>query len=439
MTKKYDPPGNIVLLRGACLWLLMGLVLAWCMVGLFVDFPYMKDIFPGKFKRLLQAHIDFLLMTALILGIYASKTLLPWHVRWAMVIGAFTNSSLFMMQAMFPVLDSQTPANTFFTQAFQVYLYASIITTSYGFGRAAVLILKSTFAETDSEDNPQGAGAGLTKRRLAMFGASQNAARRWITPAKLFALRRRFSKLFALSSGHDPLLTWMIFTGLTVLGFILLWFYGLAQGIFDVDRTYISLIIVLLYIATSLHCLWRAVIVSREAAKAKHVANVIKCDHSKSLADGAVATHIRDLKTKAEILDGGRLDQSLLLRVLAERLRGSNNFGNFASDTLMKLGLFGTIVGFIMMLAPISGLDTENASALKSSMSAMSDGMAVAMYTTLTGLVGSMLVKAQYSIVEAATKKIFASAVELTEVHVVPALDRDVRVPALDHNVRVSS
>ena len=52
-----------------------------------------------------------------------------------------------------------------------------------------------------------------------------------------------------------------------------------------------------------------------------------------------------------------RLDQTLLLRGLADRLRGSNGFGAFASDTLMKLGLLGTIIGFIIMLAPIAGLD----------------------------------------------------------------------------------
>ncbi len=78
-------------------------------------------------------------------------------------------------------------------------------------------------------------------------------------------------------------------------------------------------------------------------------------------AAGLVAAHIRDLMVKAGLQGGRRLDQTLLLRVLADALRGSNAFGAFASDTLMKLGLLGTIIGFIMMLAPIAGLDPENA------------------------------------------------------------------------------
>lgn len=133
---------NIILLRGACLWLLMALLLAWCMIGLGFNIPPFKLIFAGEFKRLLQAHIDFLLMTALILGIYAAKVQLPWHVSWAMVIGAFTNSSLFLLMAIFPALDTPDLAPPL---AFQVYLYASLLTTSYGFGKASVLVLRSTF------------------------------------------------------------------------------------------------------------------------------------------------------------------------------------------------------------------------------------------------------------------------------------------------------
>lgn len=133
---------NIVLLRGACLWLLMALLLAWCMVALGFNVPPFKLIFAGKFTRLLQAHIDFLLMTALILGFYAARVPLPWHVRWAMVVGAFTNSSLFLLMAIFPALDNPELSPPLL---FQLYMFASLITTSYGFGKASVIVLMSTF------------------------------------------------------------------------------------------------------------------------------------------------------------------------------------------------------------------------------------------------------------------------------------------------------
>jgi hypothetical protein len=133
---------NLILIRGACLWLLMALLLAWCMVALNFNVLPFKLIFAGKFTRLLQAHIDFLLMAALILGFYAAKVPLPWHVRWSMVIGAFTNSSLFLLMSIFPILDDHKVPPPFI---FQLYLFASLLTTSYGFGKASVIVFKSTF------------------------------------------------------------------------------------------------------------------------------------------------------------------------------------------------------------------------------------------------------------------------------------------------------
>jgi MotA/TolQ/ExbB proton channel family len=261
--------------------------------------------------------------------------------------------------------------------------------------------------------------------------ALETALRACVTTANRMgvAIANRVAMAKQLNA-HDPLLSWMIFTGLTVFAFLLLCFFGLVQKMLLSDPTHISAIILVAYIAASLHCLWRIVALSREGDAAATAQRMVIAGDTTELPDGLIASHIRELKTKAALQGGGRIDQTLLLRVLAERLRGSNEFGTFASDTLMKLGLLGTIVGFIMMLAPMSLLDTGNSAAVKSSMSLMSEGMAVAMYTTLTGLIGSLLIKVQYYFVDAETERIFASAVALTEVHVVPAIERKLEAAA---------
>jgi hypothetical protein len=146
MNSNIEHSGSALLIRGAALWLLAALVLAWCLVGLNFDVSFVKALFPGKFTRLLQAHIDFLLMSALIIGFYSTRIALPQSVRWAMVIGAFTNSSLFLLLAMFPVLDSPSAPDSTLASVFRVYLFASLLTTSYGFGRGAMTVLKSTLA-----------------------------------------------------------------------------------------------------------------------------------------------------------------------------------------------------------------------------------------------------------------------------------------------------
>jgi hypothetical protein len=145
MKQSFPDRLNIELIRGAALWLLVALALAWCLVGLNFGVPFLKAIFAGKQVRLVQAHIDFLLMTALILGIYATKTPLHWTLRWSMVLGAFTNSSLFLLMAIFPALDAPTPLEGLFGNAFRAYLLASVTMTSYGFAGAAIAILRRTF------------------------------------------------------------------------------------------------------------------------------------------------------------------------------------------------------------------------------------------------------------------------------------------------------
>jgi len=225
-----------------------------------------------------------------------------------------------------------------------------------------------------------------------------------------------------------PLLRWLVFTGLTVFAGFLLWRYGLIVLMVRADRTYISSIICVLYVGGSLHCLARTLAISREGERERRAAAVLDNPEEIFVGDGLpqglTGDHIRDLAEKARTQGARRLDQTLLLRGLAERMRGSNGFGNFAADSLMKLGLLGTIIGFIIMLAPIAGLDVSDKSVLKSSMGVMSDGMAVAMYTTLSGLVGSILLKLQYYMLESATSNLFARVVRLTETRVVPALER---------------
>jgi len=229
--------------------------------------------------------------------------------------------------------------------------------------------------------------------------------------------------------GADPsersaLLFWMIFTGLSIFAVVLLWRFGLIRQMVVADRTHISSLIVLLYGGTTLHCLRRAIVLSREGEAAQRTAQRLVDGGTRLVAaegagEGLIAAHVNDVLAKAARHGGGRPDQTLALRRLAVGLRGSNQLGAFAGDMLMKLGLVGTIIGFIIMLAPIAGLDAADKVAMKSSMGLMSDGMAVAMYTTLAGLVGSILVSLQYYLLEDATAKLFAFAVNLVEVHVV--------------------
>jgi MotA/TolQ/ExbB proton channel family len=238
---------------------------------------------------------------------------------------------------------------------------------------------------------------------------------------------------------HLPLLRWLMFTGVSAFGFVVAWYYGLFHLMLASDKTYISAIICVLYIAATTHCFMRTAVISREMDSAQRVSSIVSrgaqtlkvVGDEVTTADGTllppgqVTGHIRNLILKARLQGHQPLDQTLLLRGLADALRGPNQLGSFASDALMKLGLLGTIVGFILMLAPIAGLDAADRASVRSSMGLMSDGMAVAMYTTLSGLIGSVLLQTQYYLLDEATAKLFGLATDLTEVFVVSVLERE--------------
>ena len=65
--------------------------------------------------------------------------------------------------------------------------------------------------------------------------------------------------------------------------------------------------------------------------------------------------------------------------------------GWFVVDLLLKLGLVGTVIGFIIMLSAITEIENFDFTLMNILLQNMSDGMKVALYTTLTGLVTSIL------------------------------------------------
>jgi len=72
------------------------------------------------------------------------------------------------------------------------------------------------------------------------------------------------------------------------------------------------------------------------------------------------------------------------------------NVSWFASESLLTLGMIGTVAGFIVMLGDSFGsIDTANPETLKQALSSMALGMSTALYTTLTGLILSQALKIQ--------------------------------------------
>ena len=77
-------------------------------------------------------------------------------------------------------------------------------------------------------------------------------------------------------------------------------------------------------------------------------------------------------------------------------IEAQEDIGWFAAESFQVLGFIGTICGMIYALKGFVGVDFADISAIQTLVSNLVSGVSVAFYTTLTGLVASLLLKMQY-------------------------------------------
>ena len=73
-----------------------------------------------------------------------------------------------------------------------------------------------------------------------------------------------------------------------------------------------------------------------------------------------------------------------------------SDVGWFISESCLALGMVGTVTGFLIMLGTaFANVDVTNAVTLQQALSDMATGMSTALWTTLVGLVCSLIIKVQ--------------------------------------------
>ena len=154
---------------------------------------------------------------------------------------------------------------------------------------------------------------------------------------------------------------------------------GLLSLIIASDKSKISIIIISIYILATFHWFYNAFRLDKEIS---------------NIDDPNNETLINSFLKNDRNLDSS--DKKIELSLLEDELSNRHAIGYLSVDILLKLGLTGTVIGFILMLLPIGQIQDFDPQILQKLLSTMSGGMAVALYTTLTGLVTSILLKFQY-------------------------------------------
>jgi flagellar motor component MotA len=239
---------------------------------------------------------------------------------------------------------------------------------------------------------------------------------------------------------HSLLLKWLILTGLIVFSVIIAWNEGVFAQLFGIDKSHISLVIVLVYILITFHCAKLTFTISSQMNLSKKVDRIIKNENkleinvdnediyinsTEKLPDCFMTDYISDIyfTNKSSSDSEESRSSSDLIDVYESRLKGPQEIGWFVSDMMLKLGLLGTIIGFIFMLASVANIADFDVSNMQKILQHMSNGMGTALYTTLAGLICSILSAMQYHMIDRHVDELIELTRHLTQVHVIPKLN----------------
>ncbi|MBU0654084.1 MAG: MotA/TolQ/ExbB proton channel family protein [Gammaproteobacteria bacterium] len=200
-------------------------------------------------------------------------------------------------------------------------------------------------------------------------------------------------------------LYWLWFFGLLLMGLVLLWDNGILSVMFATDTTWLSPLMVALFLLTCLHCGYRCLFLAHQTHALQHWQAGNKPDES-ALMSG----YLRELQAIPNAHE-----KQLMAELLGEQLRGQHQVGWFVTGLLIKLGLLGTVVGFVIMLGSMTQIESLDIEQVQTLMQQMTQGMKIALNTTIIGLVGSMLLGLQYLMLDRTADRLVVEAVHASE------------------------
>jgi len=190
---------------------------------------------------------------------------------------------------------------------------------------------------------------------------------------------------------------------LNIAAFALLaaaWGNGLVARAFAADTTRLVMVIAAVFVAGLAVAFWRVYETSREINRTRSF------DPGEPSVAAAYVRRVAGKDSQSRQI----LASSLRLR-LGQRITLVRHIGN----SLVFLGLIGTVVGFIIALSgvdPDTVGDVENVSPM---VAALIQGMSTALMTTLVGAVLNIWLMANYQLLASGTVKLITAIIELGE------------------------
>lgn len=174
---------------------------------------------------------------------------------------------------------------------------------------------------------------------------------------------------------------WLLFNALSALLFYLASRYGLPQQLLAGDSSRISLLIAVVYVAFSSYAGWRSRYLAALQRGCTLPGSSLRCPPDQQFEPW--------------------------MQALEERLKGPHDIGWYVGGLALKLGLLGTVVGFVAMLGSLQQLGDGGDSA-QALIRQIGSGMAVSLFTTVSGLLASMGLSAQFLLLDRGAERLLS-------------------------------
>lgn len=211
-------------------------------------------------------------------------------------------------------------------------------------------------------------------------------------------------------------LQWLVFTGLLCFAAYLLWRANVWGVLVEADPTGITLIIIAVFIASTVWVGHRAWVLMRERQALDAWMLAVRPQFGPPVVPagpaGAVHAYFSSLFANSQRHD---YDNAQLTEVLGERLHGPSEAAWWVNGIQIKLGLLGKVIGFSILAIDISQMQTFDASQSQTLLKTLTGGLGIALLTTAVGLVANMLLGAQLVKMDRCSDGILADALEFAE------------------------
>ena len=232
-----------------------------------------------------------------------------------------------------------------------------------------------------------------------------------------------------MTRAHKLFLKWLLQFSLMSFFIFFIFDQGLIIKILSSDKSYITSFLLVLFFVISMHCFYHTYInkfkikkvdvikknLLRDKVKLRIVEDSLILTSKGEISNGIVKDYFVDL---IGLKKNGATTHVQILETYIKKTVGFYEFGWFCSDIMLKLGLIGTVIGFIIMLGSLSDITTFDVTLLQGVLTTMGSGMGVALYTTLSALVAGVMVAVQYYNLESGCEELFSVLNQISEVSI---------------------